>query len=272
MALAFAVLLVAGCAEAKPTSVSPQFQDAVTALVRAAGGTADPSFTAMTCGSIFDGDPDASVAMWGDVDLAASPDDLLTAAVSLGWQPQVPVDDWSVLLVGPADARVGLRRGHLRAEKAKCSISGRHQDLTMPLRPDLTDAQRAILGPSFARATTAARKISTAANVPADEDAFPTAGTLSTAVLHTCATPTTNGAQWRATSKTPLTPDADLPTIKRAAIDALTGWKIDPRPTQPEYFTATRDDTTLSAMMTKSGDGVLELTLTATTTTCAPVK
>ncbi|MCP2301493.1 hypothetical protein [Actinokineospora globicatena] len=270
--LAFVVLLVAGCAESKPAVVSKEFQDAVTALVQEAGGSANPAFSAMTCGSVFDGNPDDSVAMWADVDIDVAPESLLTAAVSLGWQPQLPVDDWSVLLIGPAETRVGLRRGRLRAEKAKCSIAGRHQDLAIPMHPDLTDGQRKVLSPSFARATTAARKISTAANVPVDEDAFPSTAALTTATLSTCTTPTSRGAQWRATSRTPLITDADLPTIKRTAIGFLDGWKIDPRPSQPEYFTATREDTNISAMMIKSSEGTLELTITATTPTCAPVR
>ncbi|WP_253890166.1 hypothetical protein [Actinokineospora diospyrosa] len=235
------------------------------------GVSADPQFEALTCGSVFDGDPDSSVAMWADASSSVSADDLLEKGIAAGWQPQLPVDKWSVILVGPAGIRLGLRDGKIRAEKAKCSVGGRHQELAMPLRPDLTDSQRAALNTSFGRAARAAEKIAAAAGVQVDSAVFPASGALDGASLSTCDAPSGRGAQWYASTTTDLGSEADVARIKRDAIAALKSWKVDPRPAQADYFTATMDDTNLTVSLAKGANGNVELGITATTPTCVPL-
>ncbi|MBM7770736.1 hypothetical protein JOD54_000940 [Actinokineospora baliensis] len=265
-ALAVLVLL-AGCSTAEPVPVPQEFQGAVTEFLREIAP--DPKFEALTCGSVFDGNPDNSVAMWADAPTSVTPEDLRQHGIAAGWQPQLPVDNWSVILIGPSNIRLGLRDGKIRAEKAKCSIGGRHQELAMPLRPDLTAPQRSALGISFGRASRAANKIATAAGVA--EPLFPTNDSIDNASLSTCDTADGRGAQWSVSSRTDLGADADVVRIKREAIATLKSWKVDPRPTQPDYFTATMDDTNLTVSLAKGANGNAELGITATTPTCAPL-
>ncbi|WP_026423404.1 hypothetical protein [Actinokineospora inagensis] len=254
--LALALLLTTSCAKSNPATIPPDFDHTVEDLISAVDNTATVTFEAKTCGSLLDTAPTESVAAWADATVSTSAQALRDTATTHGWQPQ-SADGWDLALIGPGGIRLGLRNGKIRAEQARCTVQQPLQ-LTAPMHPALTPVQWSTLDPSFAETSEAATRIATAAHVPPDPRTF--SGTLTNApntTLITCDLGGPQGAKWYASTKTPLT-DPDITATKQRALTTLPGWQVDPRPQQPDYFTATTPQATLTIALAEH-----HLTLTA---------
>ncbi|SDC88915.1 hypothetical protein [Actinokineospora iranica] len=234
--------MLAGCAESKQAPVSAEFTSTVTSLLGAVDGSARPTFDALTCGSVFDASGNDLVAMWADAtvrDVSAA--ELRAAGIKAGWQPQV-AEGFDLVLIGPHEVKFALKGDKVRAELAKCSISGRHQELSIDLRPDLTAEQQRAMSPGFAAAARAAKGVAEIAGEPVDVKTFPASGQITDAPdvsLTTCgAGGGARGARWYASTRQGITAAPDL---KQRVLDYLgPEWTVDPREGQPGYLAASR--------------------------------
>ncbi|MDQ3402673.1 MAG: hypothetical protein M3548_04670 [Actinomycetota bacterium] len=269
--------VLAGCAKSTPAPVSEDFKTAVNSLLT--GSSATPTFDAVTCGSVLDAPGDDQVVMWSDAQVpGGSADKLLSAGIAAGWQPQRAAG-FDLFLIGPNDVRFALRGTQVRAERAKCSISGRSQDLAVDVRPDLTAGQVDAMSEQFGPAAAAARAIHRTIGKPLDTKEFPESGKITDATglsLSTCGEKGgPRGAGWNASVKHELAGSADPATLEQDIIDALpSGLQIDERPKQPGYFQASAAGVDLSVSIApkKQPDGSprVEFTLTMSAD-CTPV-
>ncbi|MBC6446714.1 hypothetical protein [Actinokineospora xionganensis] len=279
MIAALVALTSAGCAESKPATVSEDFKAAVNSMLSKVGGSSTPTFDALTCGSILDAPGDEQVAMWGDAQVPeGSADTLRSAGIAAGWQPQ-QAKGFDLFLIGPNNISFALRGSKVRAEQAKCSISGRHQELSVDVRPELTPSQAAAMSAEFGPAVVAARAIHQVIGKPLNTKEFPTSGKVTDAPelsLSTCGEKNgPRGARWYGSAEHELDASIDPATLKRKIIDGLpSGLTVDERPGQPGYFQATTPDAglTVSISPKKQQDGsrVVQFKLTASAD-CTPV-
>lgn len=280
MIAALVVVTSAACAESKPATVSEDFKSAVNSMLSTVGSGSSPTFEALTCGGVLDAPGDEQVAMWADAQVPeGSADKLRSAGIAAGWQPQ-RADGFDLFLVGPNNVKFALRGSKVRAEQAKCSISGRHQELSVDVRPDLTPGQTKALSAQLGPAVAAAEAVHEVIGKALDHRKFPTSGKIESAgglSLSTCGEKNgPRGVQWSGSTEHQLDAATDPAALERKIIDRLpSGLTVDERPGQPGYFQATASGVSLSMSISpkkqQDGSKVFEFEFDAQSADCVPV-
>lgn len=280
MIAALVAVTSAGCAESKPATVSEDFKAAVSGLLSKVGGSSSPTFDALTCGSVLDAPGDEQVAMWGDAQVPeGSADKLRSAGIAAGWQPQ-RAKGFDVFLIGPNNVSFALRGSKVRAEQAKCSISGRHQELSVDVRPELTPGQNTALSAQLEPAVAAAEAIHAVIGKDLDHRKFPVTGKIDLAAglsLSTCGEKNgPRGVRWSGSTEHQLDPSTDPAALERKIIERLpSGLTVDERPGQPGYFQAKASGMSVSVSISpkkqEDGSKVFEFEFSAQSSECALV-
>jgi hypothetical protein len=229
---------------------------------------------------VMDAPGDEQVAMWADAQVPeGSADKLRSAGIAAGWQPQ-RAEGFDLFLVGPNNVKFALRGSKVRAEQAKCSISGRHQELSVDVRPELTPRQKTALSAQLEPAVAAGEAIHEVIGKELDHRKFPPGGKIDLAAgvsLSTCGEKSgPRGVQWSGSTEHQLDGSTDPAALERKIIDRLpSGLTVDERPGQPGYFQAKASGMSLSVSISpkkqQDGSKVFEFEFNAQSSDCVPV-
>ncbi|WP_126638932.1 hypothetical protein [Embleya hyalina] len=278
--MVLSLLVASGCAAQRPTNTPEAFRQAVTALVGPA------TFSAKTCGSLFDGDPNSALLAKGTSTVpASSVAGIRTRALAAGWQPQKH-GGFTLALLGPDHYQIGVRvtgdSAVVRAELDRCSVRTRSSMLGNAPLPIPEPGQRQSLERAFALATPVVRELLRAAGVAARDDLFPESGSMSDADAvppENCRTPNEGrlGVTWRAVAKAELPVSTDVAGFF-ARLTPIPGpdWTVAPETPRddPQVNVVTREGVRIRVHTTRqtSGEGgaSLELRVSAESA-CVPV-